>query len=585
MEIPHLSQSDVEPTARTMPNVPINNPVMQAGVALTDQFKDYAHQEQVKANSAVVMGRIAQLNQARVKLLNDPKEGLLTMQGENALNISQRGLADFDKLYSQTRQGLSPQQAMLFDQHTANERPEVELQLMRHEAEQGKQLQQTNSTAVVESDEQILSTLYRDPQAFDGKLRQMQAHVLDMLHMHGISDSSPAAHQAVFAATSTAYVNMIKQLMTENPAQAQHVYEIHQDEIEPHERDALVKSIHTLTAESKGQAAAHAMADHIRTGDMTESEMKSKLYDQLKDDSEAYDHAKTELNDLVTTAHKDRVNEAAESGGKIEAAIDAAHEKGEIISIQQIHSMPEYQKLLKTNTPESQAEFSKINAYRNQYVAERKTEMGEVRFARALEKVGQSDRNKSAREDRDNFMLDISDPEKLRALTETELKDEGRKHGLKYKDIKELENKRKSYLKDGKKFESAKDTNDFISGVLEKIPGLKVGEKNEYITKARHYLDHAEIEAKRQLTPDEKRGLIIQGMQQVAVNTTRASFAGIEYGSKGDVKRRMDVKDPAAIVIPKEYHDKFDALEKARKIKLTPERRQKLYDELLKEKE
>ena len=190
--------------------------------------------------------------------------------------------------------------------------------------------------------------------------------------------------------------------------------EIHQDEIEPHERDALVKSIHTLTAESKGQAAAHAMADHIRTGDMTESEMKSKLYDQLKDDSEAYDHAKTELNDLVTTAHKDRVNEAAESGGKIEAAIDAAHEKGEIISIQQFHSMPEYQKLLKTNTPESQAEFSKINAYRNQYVAERKTEMGEVRFARALEKVGQSDRNKSAREDRDNFMLDISDPEKLR---------------------------------------------------------------------------------------------------------------------------------------------------------------------------
>jgi hypothetical protein len=247
VKIPTLDSSPVSTNQLATPQVPASSSDTQAlsGFGKTlqgvgSEMMDYAAEENAKANSAVVMGRIAKLNENRLKMMHNPGQGtdagLLTRQGEEALNISQNGIETFDKLYGQAMEGLSPEQTRLFQQHTANERNEVLLQLNRHEAEQGKVLQTANAKALVDTHEQVLGTLYMDmgPEgSFQYRLKQLQAAVLDQAHMHGFGSDSPVAQNMVAEATSKAYENAIHQLADRQPSAAMEKFREVKDKLEP----------------------------------------------------------------------------------------------------------------------------------------------------------------------------------------------------------------------------------------------------------------------------------------------------------------------------------------------------------------
>lgn len=242
MQLPVYNESQVQPNTLPTPNFQTGDPVAQAGMRVGQQLEHSSNQmfelaraEAVKANSAVVMGRIARLNTSRINLLYDPKAGLLTTQGEKALNISQVGATKFNEEYNKALEGLTPEQEQLFRQHTANDKKEVLLALNRHEAKQGKVLQVTNAKAVVDSHEQILGTLYTDIDgAFQTRLKQMQAAVLDMAQMQGFGAESPTAKSMITEVTSKAYQYAIEQLAdTGDPSKAQEVLNKYSSQIAP----------------------------------------------------------------------------------------------------------------------------------------------------------------------------------------------------------------------------------------------------------------------------------------------------------------------------------------------------------------
>ena len=247
MNIPVLNETNVSNTnALPAPQRPTSSPVTQAlgqvGEAVQgvgSELMNFAHQEYVKANSAVVMGRVAELNKQRINLMNDPKSGLLIKQGEQAANITPTGMDAFSKLHDSLRVGLNPEQLRLFNEHTASQPGEVQLQLMRHEAEQGKVVQRGNAKSLVDSDRQVLSTLWPDPVAFDKQLDKNKAHILDALHIDGFSADSDRARDEIKKEAADAWVGMIQATMEKNPEQAKHLFEVHQDELEPHQRIAI----------------------------------------------------------------------------------------------------------------------------------------------------------------------------------------------------------------------------------------------------------------------------------------------------------------------------------------------------------
>jgi hypothetical protein len=107
-------------------------------------------------------------------------------------------------------------------------------------------------------------------------------------------------------------------------------------------------------------------------------------------------------------------------------------------------------------------------------------------------------------------------------------------------------------------------------------------EVKKYGAMVNRYVDNVQRQEKRYLEPKEIESAVVQGLQNVAVNE-RTSRLGINTGYETTTKKRMEVKNPAAIIIPVNVQSQFDDLEIKRGVKLTPDRRRMLYDELLKE--
>jgi hypothetical protein len=121
-----------------------------------------------------------------------------------------------------------------------------------------------------------------------------------------------------------------------------------------------------------------------------------------------------------------------------------------------------------------------------------------------------------------------------------------------------------------------------LTGLLNKAGITDPTEVKTYSTMAQHFVNVAQKDAKHVLTPEEIQATIIQGLQQVAVNVN-TSRLGFSTGNETDFKRRMAVKNPAAILsIPDDVNARFDALEQKRGKPLSLERRQALYAEILK---
>jgi hypothetical protein len=119
-----------------------------------------------------------------------------------------------------------------------------------------------------------------------------------------------------------------------------------------------------------------------------------------------------------------------------------------------------------------------------------------------------------------------------------------------------------------------------LTGLLRKAGITDPEEVKTNSLMAQHFVNAVQKEAKHVLSPAEIQAAIIQGLQHVAVNVN-TSRLGIPTGSETEAKRRMEVKNPAAIIIPPDVEARADFIEKERGTPMSPERRRKLYDEIL----
>ncbi len=505
---------------------------------------DYAHQQQVKANSSAVMDAYATTS---LKIA-DADQKFRKREGQDAQDVAP-AIEEYDKISNEGLDGLhNPEQKRLLKMKMEGEKLTFSKNLYRHAAEQADILNKKNSAAVMDIETQKLSSYFRDPSQYDisnptSQINKLRAAAADNMYMHGVPEGDPAFKDGIDKATSKAYVDRIKLLNADNPGEAEHFYQVHQDDIEPHERESLQKMVSTSNDESKGITNAQKMKEHIRINDKTETEMKAMLLDDAKGNTRVYEHSKAELHDMITTVHRDNVSQASDVGIKIEELIDKAHESGEVMSLSKLHAIPEYKQLAKMTHDEGQAELRRINAHRNQYVTEHTQQVSAQKLNDSLTKQAESQRRRDEKDSRDRFMVAVSDPETLTTMAESDLKEQGRKEGLKYAEITKLTTQRKKYLKDGDEKDSAQGDSDYIKSVISNMPGVDSGTTSSYVSKAKQFIRETEKDEKRKLKPEERKALIIQAMQHVA--TTEKHF----YGDKTTDKPILES------VKPRDYAD------------------------------
>lgn len=160
-------------------------------------------------------------------------------------------------------------------------------------------------------------------------------------------------------------------------------------------------------------------------------------------------------------------------------------------------------------------------------------------------------------------------PEEMAQMSELEWKKKQR--GMSARDWVALDKQRTKLIKEPQFFTQQSIDMSAVRQVLGDAEFNDPGKQQEAIETAVKYLKASRKSADHVFSPQEARELTIAALQPVAINTTRKSFLGIEYGSRGEVKRLGNVEKETSIVVPQEFRDRFPNLRYDRQIKLYKE--------------
>jgi len=343
--------------------------------------------------------------------------------------------------------------------------------------------------------------------------------------MHGIADSDPAAVEKLAEVKSAAYVDRIKQMMGDNSMEAKHLFEVHQDEIEPAARESLLHSITVKSDEHAGMAAADRVTPLILKGDKSEAEIVQMIRNDpsIKDNPEARKHAEAQVRSDYQIAKNSRIELVGGLGAKVEQALSAGIASDKPLTPKDLANLPEYNELVKNGSKEALAEASRFmgQAYREKHELEREQ--------RADKREARSDARQTRLEQKQN-QLEITaaydDPDLLTSHTDADLQKLAPQIG--YVNVKKLQNQRHKYLKDDSALEHAKVDRDVLVNEMADA-GMKY-----VITPAKadteEYKATAKIKAKveqqmryeaerggKAVSPDRQREIIREQMLKVHV--------------------------------------------------------------------
>lgn len=597
-QIPRYDEAQVSTTGINIPRAASNYSVDQALGGLGQTMEHVGSQIQTRMDQSAVMESQVSLN----KQIMEMQTAALKRQGHDALD--NKALYDqFDKVYTEhANQMKTPQQQWMFKKQTADYRNDFELALERHAANESHKLAVDNSAALVETNLQKLSTLYRDPEQFGKQLKVTMASQLDSLHMQGISEQDPIAAVKMQELKSTAYVDRIKQMMADNPMEAKHLFEVHQDDIEPTQREQLK---HAVSIASSVQEV-DGIIERVRTKIEAENPTKEVDPDELYEEAKKYTQDRTTRTELrkelayTATLHNKRVRaDFDRASGAIymrahedwdhnrQTPVNAVKKSPDFLSLPENEQVKVLEKVeaenWKIHEHDARMESEKRTRESAERTAKRQAAADERRAA-AEERRAKAEEKKALKEQWDQRYNYLNNhPEEVAQMTPEQWQAEA--GNMSHADYKNLSEQRKK-LTTPQALSHATIEAETLNHLIKKAGITAPADVKKYGDMARHYLVAAQKEAKHQLSPKEKEEAIIQGLQHVAVRhkESRSLFGKtISEDYTIDDQRRMEVKNPAAIVIPPQIEKRFDQIETARGIKLTPERRRKLYDEMLKE--
>lgn len=554
--IPRYSESEVQTTGFGTPRAtgvaPDLSGVAQSLGQVGDIGMEVFKQEKAKADSAAVSGRIAEAQNFSIDYLTNPETGLFNKKGKDAIGIEGKALGEFDRKMGDFQKTLTNDtQRRAFVQHTQEARNNFLLQVNRHERAETERYHVAEADSLIDSQLKELSLNYKDPMLFNKGIDQLKVWVNNSAKMKGMGPEEGKVFQD--KALSAAYVDRIKQMMTDNPTAASTLFQEYEQFIEPHERESLKQSVSTFSDEKTGIDAAESLTPQLGTKSYTE--LRTQLYNQLKDRPHAFKIAEGQLRGDFEAAKADRVERVANMGGEIERKIAEAQAAGKIITPRVLANMPEYQSMVKEGSREAVHEATT-------FMREARTEQKELererKEANREAKADAREAKAAHQQAKNEFMLEISDPSVLHAMSETQLREIGRKAGFKYSEINSVIKQKQSLMKSEKELQSAKVDHDILKDELfsagyDYAYAPKTSEQKStmgaVIDKVKQAMAAEQVRTGEKLTPDQQREIIRQQLLKVHVRQ-KSSFLGIGMRTSDEEVPQFQVEHAENYAIP-----------------------------------
>lgn len=567
----------METTGTTVESI-IARATVQNNLETAQKFQAFAGQVNIETESQMK----SVLGEAAVPSKDNPQGGLHPILDDYDKKIS-------DWLLKNTGNG---QQANYLTNKAQEYRNQVEGTMLSHELEQKKVVQEQAYTGAQSIVFNTLAVTAADPnrqedytKAYDEGFANADAYAI----AHNLPE---AKHQELlddFEQKATTI--KARQMMHINPVEAKNFIEENKD-ILGTEYTALKDSVQLVAADQQGINLAVSMAPRLHKESYTD--LRAEGFKQFGGGTDKFDYKSFKV--FVAQLGADdqaikiaRVQQVQNTAIPVQKLILQAEANGGKMDPRTLAASPEYKALVDVGTPEAIAAagqlmdktFSEHHAVVSEQRAVERDARAERRAARSEAKFDAAQRKQDARAGQESAYVDLAtNPDKIASMTDYEFNNTVMAlgpYGTK------LISDRKA-LTSPEKLAQAKIDGKVFTGLMDDL-AIPKANRASYFTAATNYIVAKQTGDKHVYSPTQMREAIIGGMQQVqTAAVTKDWFGGGTSPASPDTKLRMDVQNPASIIIPPEDLTKITRGIASSGLLDTQANRLRLYDALLADK-
>lgn len=225
---------------------------------------DYVQKERENADTAALLDADRKLNDWKTAAMFDPKSGVYTRKGQNALDITNQTLPGYDKHVEEVMGGLgNEQQKERFKIVAARQREALSNELNRYEYGERQTWYDEADKASLDGAATGASLYYNRPDQMAGYMNKGLAVIESQGQRKGLPAEAVAQEKLKF--TSSVHLNTIDRLMTENPSEALARYTQTSSAMTPEDQQKVEKVLVQAMQKTQGEAIAYQLLSGANT--------------------------------------------------------------------------------------------------------------------------------------------------------------------------------------------------------------------------------------------------------------------------------------------------------------------------------
>ena len=219
---------------------------------------DYVQKERENADTAALLDADRKLNDWKTAAMFDPKSGVYTRKGQNALDITNQTLPGYDKHVEEVMGGLgNEQQKARFKIVAARQREALSGELNRYEYNERQTWYNESDEASKEGAANSAALYYNRPDQMAGYLNKGLAVIESQGMRNGWSAEKVEQERQTFS--SGIHLSAIDRLMSENPNEALARYSEVKDSMTADDQEKVEKVADAFVQKQAGESFANSL--------------------------------------------------------------------------------------------------------------------------------------------------------------------------------------------------------------------------------------------------------------------------------------------------------------------------------------
>ena len=516
---------------------------------------------------------------------DDGSEGFLNIQGAESMQFKDAYLEDYKtKAMEGIPKDIPDHMRVQFEKMAMERYNSLSNEFNRHAIAQESK---ANDAATGAMQASILRNIGSN--AYDDNRFQLELGTLKHVVSEGITKKygeSEEANQirksALELAVNDAYSKRLNQILLDDPAKGKQFLDDNtgNNTLTPETVAHYQGIIKPLVANQDGINKAFEFIPRLKAGEPVDK-LISEMQKGLSSRPEVFKVAEAQLRAAQSDIKNAEVQGAQTAAMEVQKLIIEAEKGGRKMSPVELLASPAYKKLVALGTPSaltlaagySDKTFSENRMVEQQGAQRRREDRMERKYDAAAAK---QERTEAAQLEFTRLSLD---PDEVANMTPFEIGQKvielGPSLGGQFRKLH-------ASLASPERLATVKLENKSFNSLMSSMGITDKSKQSQYYTAVQDYLVAQQQEGKRVFNPEQMRKAIVGAFQDVEVATRTKDFFGDGYSDSGTVKKkRIDVQNPAAIVIPKDDLVIVRDFLKSNGFDDTPKNRLRVYDKML----